>query len=76
MKGSIMLSLLLPSTAARTSRIMRFFHALQARTALRQARNRLALLDDHLLCDIGLSRSAALSEAKRPFWDAPSHWQR
>ena len=36
-----------------------------------RARQRRALvaLDDHMLNDIGLSRSAARQEAARPFWD-------
>ena len=44
--------------------------------ALMVARTRRALkhLDDHRLSDIGLSRDDAEAEARRPFWDAPSHW--
>jgi uncharacterized protein YjiS (DUF1127 family) len=40
------------------------------------ARTRRALkhLDDHLLADVGLSRDDAEAEARRPLWDAPSHW--
>lgn len=34
----------------------------------RRARLDLARLDDHMLADIGLDRSAAASEAARPFW--------
>ncbi|MGF0538404.1 DUF1127 domain-containing protein [Agrobacterium sp. ES01] len=36
----------------------------------RKARSRLALreLDDHLLRDIGLSRTQAKREAEKPFW--------
>lgn len=44
------------------------------RRALRRDRRRLALLDDHLLRDIGVSREAALREADRSDWDAPDHW--
>ncbi len=33
-------------------------------------------LDDHLLRDIGRSRSEAQAEAKRPAWDAPNRWLR
>ncbi len=36
----------------------------------------LASLDDHLLRDIGLTRDAALREARRPLWDAPQSWRR
>lgn len=44
--------------------------------ALMVARTRRALkhLDDHLLADVGLSRDDAEAEARRPLWDAPSHW--
>nr|WP_255552327.1 DUF1127 domain-containing protein [Maritimibacter dapengensis] len=44
--------------------------------AARRERRALAKLDDHLLDDIGLTRRAAWSEAKRPFWELPSrhHW--
>jgi uncharacterized protein YjiS (DUF1127 family) len=41
-----------------------------------RSRRRLALLDDHLLSDIGLSRAEALAEASRTDWDAPDHWYR
>ena len=47
-----------------------------ARRALRRDRKRLALLDDHLLRDIGISREAALLEADRRDWGAPDHWLR
>jgi uncharacterized protein YjiS (DUF1127 family) len=41
---------------------------------LSRQRRSLRDLDDHLLTDIGLSRTAARREADRPFWDAPAHW--
>lgn len=31
-------------------------------------RQRLAELDDHLLRDIGIDRTAAMEEASKPFW--------
>ncbi len=34
----------------------------------RRTRKALARLDDHLLQDIGIERDAALTEARRPFW--------
>ncbi len=43
--------------------------------ALTRSRRGLIHLDDHLLQDIGLTRSQALAEAERPVWDAPSHWK-
>ena len=33
-------------------------------------------LDDAALEDIGISRSQAESEARRPIWDAPETWYR
>lgn len=41
------------------------------------ARQRRALkgLDDTALTDIGISRSEADAEARRPLWDAPSTWR-
>ncbi|MFO1201684.1 MAG: DUF1127 domain-containing protein [Tabrizicola sp.] len=45
------------------------------RTAVARSRRSLSRLDDHLLRDIGLSRSQALAEAERRGWDAPSHWK-
>lgn len=43
---------------------------------LRRERKALADLDDYLLDDIGVTRNEALREARKPFWDAPSHWMR
>lgn len=45
-----------------------------AARALARQRKALAKLDDHLLCDIGLTRSEAENESRRPAWDAPRHW--
>lgn len=41
----------------------------------RQRRD-LEKLSEHQLRDIGVSQSAARTEAKRPFWDAPKHWMK
>ncbi|WP_417719881.1 DUF1127 domain-containing protein [Salipiger sp.] len=43
-------------------------------TGLARQRRHLAQLDDHLLADLGITRSEAQREAGRPFWDAPRHW--
>ena len=43
--------------------------------ALTRSRRGLMKLDDHLLRDIGLTRSEALAEAQRGAWNAPSHWK-
>lgn len=47
-----------------------------ARLAVLRQRRALADLPDHLLADIGISRRAAETEAQRPLWDVPPHWQR
>jgi uncharacterized protein YjiS (DUF1127 family) len=47
---------------------------LLAAAALSRSRKGLLTLDDHLLTDVGLTRAQALNEARRPSWDAPSHW--
>ena len=39
-------------------------------------RQALSDLDDHLLNDIGVSRTEAKKETKRPVWDAPNRWLR
>ncbi|MCU0829223.1 MAG: DUF1127 domain-containing protein [Tabrizicola sp.] len=48
---------------------------LRAALALHRTRRSLALLDDHLLADIGISRDEAEHEATRRVWDAPVHWR-
>ncbi|MFN3282329.1 MAG: DUF1127 domain-containing protein [Tabrizicola sp.] len=65
------LSRSLHSASSRLSLPARIWQALM----LARSRRALAYLDDHLLADIGLSREEAAAEARRPLWDAPSHWQ-
>ncbi|MDQ2090029.1 DUF1127 domain-containing protein [Marimonas arenosa] len=48
---------------------------LSALLSLRRQREQLARLDTDALADIGVTRNAALAEARRPFWDAPEHWR-
>ncbi|MCB2127890.1 MAG: DUF1127 domain-containing protein [Rhodobacteraceae bacterium] len=45
-------------------------------TALRRQRKELEKLSDQILHDIGVTRSEAAEEARRPFWDVPAHWRR
>ncbi len=52
-----------------------FLSTLLGYGALYRQRRALARLDDQALSDIGLSRSDALREARRPVWDAPTNWQ-
>lgn len=60
-----------------TPRLMTLVHAALAAHRQRQF---LARIDDRTLADIGLTRSDALAEADRPFWDLPpaalNHWGR
>lgn len=42
--------------------------------ALHRTRRALALLEPHLLRDIGLEAQTARREAARRAWDAPEHW--
>ncbi|WP_210528033.1 DUF1127 domain-containing protein [Rubellimicrobium arenae] len=44
--------------------------------ALARSRRQLADLEDHLLRDVGLTRTEARHEAEKPVWDAPGHWLR
>ena len=45
-----------------------------AHAAWRQ-RRALAQLDDAALNDIGISRTEAQDESRRPLWDVPTHWR-
>ena len=62
-------------TSARPSRRPFLFRFRQL-LALSRSRRDLALLDDHLLQDIGLTREEAEAEASRSDWDVPPHWLR
>ncbi|WP_108815284.1 DUF1127 domain-containing protein [Loktanella sp. Alg231-35] len=42
--------------------------------AVRRQRQHLQMLDEHLLNDIGVTRSEALQEGEKMPWDAPAHW--
>ncbi|EBA12518.1 hypothetical protein RCCS2_14514 [Roseobacter sp. CCS2] len=43
--------------------------------AVNRQRRRLLDLDDHMLNDIGVSRSEALKESRQTPWNAPDHWR-
>ena len=47
-------------------------NAIGGSMAVRRQRAQLKLLDNDRLIDLGISRSDALSEAKRPAWDIPT----
>ncbi len=42
--------------------------------SLWRQRRALSTLDDAALKDVGITRKEAEAEARRPFWDVPSHW--
>ena len=42
--------------------------------SLARQRRALSCLDDHLLKDIGLTRTETRNEAGRSIWDAPDNW--
>jgi len=75
------------ATAGKTRRPMTWFRTNGARRAnslmtrilalseLSRQRKALAHLSDADLADIGIDRAAARRESRRPFWDAPDHWQ-
>lgn len=44
--------------------------------ALAKQRRALRMLDQDQLRDIGISKQDALSEAQKPAWDVPGHWQK
>lgn len=44
--------------------------------AVRRQRRQLRELDDHLLDDIGITRSEAFAEGHEPVWDVPNHWRK
>jgi uncharacterized protein YjiS (DUF1127 family) len=49
---------------------------LRTMIAVRSQRQSLDRLDDHMLDDLGISRTEAQSEAARPAWDVPHYWMR
>lgn len=62
-------------TKYRPTSLRAIWRRLLSGAALARSRGRLALLDDHQLRDIGLTRAEAEAEAARPAWDAPPHWK-
>ena len=50
------------------------FSTLLGWVSLARQRSQIARLDDHMLRDIGITRTQADAEADRAFWDAPAHW--
>lgn len=67
--------LVLPLAILRPSALASLPRRLLAAVALSRSRRSLRHLDDHLLRDIGLTRSEAMAEADRAAWDVPPHWK-
>lgn len=58
---------------ASTLSLKAFIRRFQNASMVAKQRQRLAQLDDNQLKDIGISRSEALAESSRGFWDIPEH---
>ena len=52
-----------------------YWEAITNIIALRRQRAQLAQLDADRLADMGISRDAALKEARAPIWDVPQNWR-
>lgn len=50
--------------------------SLREMIALSRQRRQLRALDNHMLADIGISRTEAVAEAQKPVWNAPLHWRK
>ena len=44
--------------------------------AIHRQRRDLLALDEHMLRDIGVSRSEALEEGRQAMWNVPHHWRK
>ena len=51
------------------------FNAMRDMAAIARQRRALADLPDHLLTDIGISKTEARAEVTRAPWDVPAHWR-
>jgi uncharacterized protein YjiS (DUF1127 family) len=71
-KGEIMDHILASGIAQRQAGFLR--RIAQAAQLMRQ-RRALALLDPHLLRDIGIDATAQAAEGARPVWDVPKAWR-
>ena len=69
---SIRTSALSINTRPKTRSIL---NSLRDMIALSRQRRQLRALDDHMLADIGISRTEAVAEAQKTVWHAPRHWR-
>jgi uncharacterized protein YjiS (DUF1127 family) len=60
---------------SRAGRSARYLDGFLRHRGLLRSRTALLRLDDHLLRDIGLTRTEAETEALRREWDAPASWR-
>ena len=56
--------------------IRRIRPSLTQMLSVRKQRRQLRKMDARALSDIGLTRTEALEESRRPMWDVPAHWLR
>ncbi len=63
------------NTRTMTARPTSLLSRLAKGFALAHQRRTLANLDNDALRDLGISKTDALIEAKRPLWDAPAYWR-
>ena len=50
-------------------------HRIGTFLAIARQRRELAALDPHMLDDIGVTRSEAVTESRKALWNAPYHWR-
>ncbi|WP_375255037.1 DUF1127 domain-containing protein [Yoonia sp.] len=60
--------------SSRQSRSVSLHARLMTFLALARQRRQLSALDQHLLNDIGVSRTQAENEAQKSGWDVPQRW--
>ena len=53
-----------------------FWARLADALAVSRQRRQLLDLEDHMLNDIGISRSEAMKESMKTAWNVPSHWRK
>ena len=65
-----------PSSLGRSKRPTSLVSRVMQLLTISRERHALKDMDEHILKDIGISRTAAEQEANRPAWDAPNRWMR
>lgn len=67
----------LPANLSHVSRpwLLRLLDRVLAANAQHRQHQALLQMDDHILSDIGITRTQAIEQATRPVWNAPNHWK-